>query len=175
MSQKWVISHIWIRHVTHMSESRDICSRHVTHTNPSCHTRTNSQHPNHTPEWVMSHVWIRVTSLIWIRHVTNMTASRHTYTGSRSRTHTHEWVMSHVWIRVTSLIRMSHVTHMTASRHTHTQVVILQPIQMNESCSTHIWLIHTCDMTHSNVWHHSCIWMSHAPHIQIRVMLHIRR
>jgi len=86
----WVMSHIWMIHVTHMNES--------------CHTR----------EWVMSHTWMshvthtneschtheKVMSRTWMRHVTHMNAS----------CHTHEWVILHTW--------MSHSTHMNESCHT---------------------------------------------------------
>jgi len=52
---EWVMSHIWMRHVTHMNEScytyewvmSHIWMSHVTHMNESCHTY----------EWVMSHIW----------------------------------------------------------------------------------------------------------------------
>jgi len=66
---EWVISHIWMSHVTHMNESchtykwvmSHIWMSHVTHMNESCHTY----------EWVMSH--------IWMIHVTHMNESCHTY------------------------------------------------------------------------------------------------
>jgi len=51
----WVMSHIWMSHVTHMNDSchtyervmSHIWTSHVTHMNESCHTY----------EWVMSHIW----------------------------------------------------------------------------------------------------------------------
>jgi len=90
-TRDWVMSLIWIRHVTHTaalgytygSSMSHIWIRHVTHMNTSCHTC----------ECVMSH--------IWMRHITHMNASCHTYEG----------VMSHTWRR--------HVTHMNASCHTY--------------------------------------------------------
>ena len=76
-TNKWVMSHIWMSHVTHTNESYHIDERKhfidylscVTHINESCHTY----------EWVMSH--------IWMSHVTHMNES----------CHTHEWVISHRW------------------------------------------------------------------------------
>ena len=53
---EWVMSHIWMSHVTHTNESRHtyewvmshIWKSLVTHLNESCHTY----------EWVMSHIWM---------------------------------------------------------------------------------------------------------------------
>jgi len=86
---EWVMSHIWMRHVTYMNES--------------CHTY----------KWVMSHIWMShvthmdeschtygcVMSHRWMSHVTYMNESCHIY----------GCVMSHIW--------MSHVTHMNESFH----------------------------------------------------------
>jgi len=87
---EWVMSHIWMSHVTHMNESchtyewvmSHIQMSYVTHMNESCHTY----------RWVMSH--------IWMSHVTHMNESWHTY----------RWVISQ--------IQMSHVTHANESCHT---------------------------------------------------------
>ena len=77
----WVLSHIWMCHVTLMDES--------------CHTY----------QWVMSHIWM---SHIWMSHVKYMDESCHTYKGVTSHVwmrhvahmhtscHTYEWVISHV-------------------------------------------------------------------------------
>jgi len=97
---EWVMSHIWMHHVTHINESCNtdewschtydwvmshMWLRHVTHMNESCHTH----------EWVMSH--------IWMSHVPRMDASCHTYECITSHIwlrswHTDECVMSHIWI-----------------------------------------------------------------------------
>jgi len=81
-SYKWDMSHIWMIHATHMSESYrtytqtaicfTLCSvheymsqlwmRHVTHVNESCQTYG----------WVMSH--------LWMSHATHMNEPYHTYT-----------------------------------------------------------------------------------------------
>ena len=81
-THEWVVSHIWMRHVTHINESW------------------------HTYEWVMSHTWTSPTthewvmSHIWMRHNTLMNESCHTY----------EWVMSHIWMsHVTHTKWMRHV------------------------------------------------------------------
>ena len=110
----WVMSHIWMSHVTHMIESchtyewvmSHIWMSHVTHMNESCHTY----------EWVMSHTWFR--------HVTHMNESCHTYSYAlfwkssysifTPSVHVYWYVCAHP--RVTSHIRMSHVTHTVMSR-----------------------------------------------------------
>ena len=51
---EWVMSHIWMSHVTHMNES--------------CHTW----------EWVMSHIWV-VVSHIWMSNLAHVNESRDTY------------------------------------------------------------------------------------------------
>jgi len=106
----WVMSHIWMRHVTHMNDRTQHMKDNVyeriwvtLHMNESCHT------------------YECVTSHIWMSHVTHMHESRHTYA----------WVTSHIC--------MSHVTHMhdMALRElnlTYEWVVS----HMNESC--HIWM-----------------------------------
>ena len=109
-TDKRVLSHIWISHVTHMIQSCHTDKRvlshtwmsHVTHMNESCHTY----------EWVMSHIWIsHVPQILQIIHRRREIYSSHIWTShvaqiNKSR-HTHEWVMSHTW--------MSHVTHMLRS------------------------------------------------------------
>ena len=106
---EWVISHIWMRHVTHVAgldfwSGSCLYMSHVPHMNESCHTH----------ECVVSH--------IWMRHVTHV-AGLDFWSGSRLQalfmvrlildvhiwmSHiTHEWVTSHTW--------MSHVTHMNES------------------------------------------------------------
>ena len=81
------MSHIWMRHVTHMNES--------------CHTY----------ECVMSHIYEWVMSHVRMSHVTRMNASCHTYEWVnrwvKESCHTYEWVRPHLWI--------SHVTHMNDS------------------------------------------------------------
>ena len=121
------MSHIWVSHVTHMSES--------------CHTY----------EWVMSHIWmihvthiecrmrVRLGCAYRMSHVTHMHVSFHTY----------EWVMSHLWVR--------HVTHMNESCHTYRMrdSGAFYMCDVNHSYVWHdsliyvTWLIRMWDMTHS--------------------------
>ena len=70
---EWVVSHVWMRHVTHMPYERvssHTWMSHVTRMNKFCHTY----------DWV--------TSQVWMSHVARMNESGHTY----------EWVMSQVWM-----------------------------------------------------------------------------
>jgi len=78
---EWVMSHIWMSHVTHLNESSHtyewvmshIWMSHVTHMNKSFTHMNKSWHAH---EWVMPHTWMS--------HATHMNES----------CHTHEWVMS---------------------------------------------------------------------------------
>jgi len=70
--QVWVISHIWIIHVTRMTEKRHICEWALSHTYNCTRIMLQLQQV-----WVMSHMWIS--------HVTRMSESCHIC----------EWAMSH--------------------------------------------------------------------------------
>ena len=86
---EWVMSRIWMSHVTYMNESCHIYERvmshiwmsHTTYMNESCHIKI----------WGLSFVTLRrlVMSHIWMSHVTHMNEPCHTY----------EWVMSHQNLR----------------------------------------------------------------------------
>jgi len=110
---QWVMSHVWMIHVTHVDELCHTCEwfmshiwmSHVLRMHESCHAHTHMSdsdlfaicksvshvtHMNescHTCEWVTSHVWIS--------HVARTDESCHAY----------KWVMSRIWMR--------HVTHMS--------------------------------------------------------------
>ena len=107
---EWVMSHIWMSHVTHMNESfhtyewtmSHIWISHVTHMTESCHTCmnyvTHMNEPYHRNEWVISrmneahHTWMRHVKYgyamsymnevchIWMRHIK------------------YEFVVSRIWI-----------------------------------------------------------------------------
>ena len=103
---EWVMSHMWMSHVTQVNESCHagewVMSRmwmsHVTQVNESCHTC----------ERFMSHRWMS--------HVTRSNAScqhmrKHHVAPTHVSCHSHECVMSHIW--------MSTVTRMNESCHTY--------------------------------------------------------
>ena len=156
---EWVMSHIWMSHVTHMNESchtyewvmSHVWISHVTHMNESCHTvQIGSQTPSdgyksrHTYEWVMWHVWMsHVTHMNKSQHMRTRVLSQHkasthaVQTGSTTLSdwyescHTYGWIMSHIW--------MSHVTPMNESCHTYewvmSHLLMSHVTRMNESCS----------------------------------------
>ena len=133
---RWVMSHIWMSHVTHVNESR------------------------HRYEWVMSHRWIshvtrinesyhtyeRAISHIWMIHGTHMNESWHICA----------WGMAHR--------SMSHVTHMNGSCHAkQAQQSITKKcdncayecVVLDESCHTYEWV-----MSHISMSHGTCVYDS---------------
>jgi len=152
---QWVMSHVWIRHITHMNEhirtSRvahewvmsHIWESHVTHTNKFCHTYESNQ----TCMWVMSHTCMIQYSTMQL-YVTHMNDS----------------LMSHIWI-----IHLCHTykqfTHVTRMNDSH-----MWRIGMIHSCHTyewvmsHIWMIHPC---------HTYEWFTYVTHINDSLMSHI--
>ena len=83
----WVMSHVWMRHVTHMNES--------------CHTC----------EWVMSHMWMsHVTHMKYTAGIRRWGFNRY-----GKSCHRYEWIMSHIRMsHATHMneLRHTHVTHM---------------------------------------------------------------
>jgi len=162
-SGEWVMSRIWISHVTHMNKSchteltriwtQDVKIRHqslqwMSHVLYTCIYVNESRN---TYEWVKSH--------IWMSQVTHMDESCHTY----------GWVMSHMW--------MSHVTHVNESCHTCEWAVsrfwMIHVTHVDECChkyewgTSHIWMSHITHMNescHTWEWVMSHMWMSHVTH-----------
>jgi len=137
---EWVMSHIWMSHVTRMKEMcqkewvmSHIGMSHVTHMNELCRTY----------EWVMSH--------IWTSHVTHKNEPY--FTHERESCHTYESVTSHIRIRYftkknqscyvekwsISHTKIRHVTHINASCHRRWE---------NGLCEFE-WVIWLIEMTHS--------------------------
>ena len=142
-TDKWVMPHGRMSHVTHTNESchtyewamSHIRMNSVAYTNESCHTY----------EWVRPHRWMS--------HVTHTNESCLTY----------EWVMSHIRISLVTHTNESCHTHTNESCHTHT----------NESCHTHTSVMPSRSTTicaalsscHTYEWVMSHIWMSHVTHV----------
>jgi len=105
ITYEWVMSHIWMSHVTHMNESchtyewvmSHTWMGHVPHMNESCptwpcwermenhlHDRCHYRNASHMNESCHTYAWD--TTQIWMSHVTHMRETWHKY----------EWVMSHV-------------------------------------------------------------------------------
>jgi len=105
---EWVMSHIWMSHVTQVNESCHTCEwvmshiwmSHVTHMNESCHIWKEGTSPLNVREWGMSHmhescyVAVRANVCLEIHEMYHV-----------------KWVMSH--------ISMSHATHTNGSCHTY--------------------------------------------------------
>jgi len=98
---EWVILRVWMRHITHMNESRRTRDRvwmlPVTHKYKSYHTY----------ECVTSHVWLR----LWMRHVTHEVTHMSDDTHLNALCHTYECVTSYKW--------MFHIINMNEGRHTY--------------------------------------------------------
>ena len=64
---EWVMSHIWMSHITHVNESYHTCEwvisrmwmSHITHMNESCHTC----------EWVILHIWMSHVKQVAFEHL----------------------------------------------------------------------------------------------------------
>ena len=154
---EWVMSHIWMSHVTHMNESCHI------YMNESCHTyewvssqKWNMAHRDIiTPQSAMSHgthmhdpwrTYARVISHAWMSHITHMNESQESH-------HTNEkwqiamfslrslqWVMAHT--------RMRDVTY----EYVISKALMSHNTRMNESYYMHEWVI-------------SYTWMSHVTRV----------
>ena len=184
---EWVLSHIWMSHVTHMNKWREsshtyeyICICDMTriyicdmtiymwhdyiHIRDMTHTRhfTGINGSCHTYEWVTSHTWMS--------HVTRTNESHHTYT--------YKWVLSHIWMNhVTHMNESDHITHVTyaymshvahrsyrvISHHTcHTCI----HVHINESYHTYEWIMsHMWSQGHRSTPSRLVIWISHAAHM----------
>jgi len=121
---KWVMSHIWMSHVTHM--------------NGSCHTMTESCSAYNC-------VWSSRTMTLtrsWHCHVTAPVPLVSYVTHMNESCHTYEWVMS-IW--------MSHVTHMNESCPYESVMshIWVWPRTISESCHTYEWVV-----SHTWVWSH---------------------
>jgi len=130
----YVLSHVQIRHVTHLNELchtyawdvLQIWMSHVTFVDKSWHDYVVKTLQN-----------MRIRSQKRICHISHVNESWHTY----------EWVMAHIW--------MSHGTHMNESLHTYESVMARTRMgHGNESC--HIL------MSHANMNESCLIWMSHV-------------
>jgi len=166
----WVMSHVWIRHVTCMHTSVS----HVARTK-ECESSRTSRHITHWHETCRTYGWDANNVLSPASHFTHMHESWHTYA----------WVMAH--------IRMSHVTHLCRSCYTyewgmddifskscHTYAWVMSHVWMShDPCKWSIWLSHVmnewvmlwwifetslqpCESCHTYAWVMSHVCMSHV-------------
>ena len=108
---EWVVTHIWVSHVTHMTESNYTHVWDMSHAWSDVYSgwldATAVSHVNYslnTHERVMAHIWMNHGTHIW--SMDKATASA-TYEWVR---HRYEWDMANIWT--------SHGTHMNESWHT---------------------------------------------------------
>jgi len=193
----WVMSHIWMRHVTHVDDHPYVLSFHLLL--QLCHTR----------ECVMQY--------LWMSHVTRVNESCHMYawvmshirmslvTHMNKSCHIHEWppmcdllppvvkFWSHTWMChvnpmheschnyewVVSHVQMMHVTHMNESCHTYEWVmshIWMSHVTHITSHVTHVkdhpWLIHMCDMPHLLL--HAVTHMNESCHTYEWVMAQVQ-
>jgi hypothetical protein len=124
---EWVVSHVWMSHVSRVNESCHTYEWVMSHVWMSQVTHMNEWF--HAYEWVVPHLRMSrkrqerdpnkmsketqictkrygwVMSRIWISRATSTNESRHAY----------EWVVSHIW--------MSRVAHMNESGHAYGRVM----------------------------------------------------
>jgi len=144
---KWVISHIWTRHVTHMNESCHSAEYVTSHWWRS-HGIWVAPASCHTHECVMSRIWMSHVSHLGMSQVTIMHESWYlssTCVMNETRlahTYTYEGVISRVWTS-TSPIWTRHIyvwhyslirTYVDESCHIYEWVCLTH---INESCHTH--------------------------------------
>jgi len=152
--------HTWLRHVTHVTESRHTCDWVMSHLSIATFTNCESKKPNLRE---LCHIWNWVMSHMWLSHVTYVTESCHTCDVSPSpivntthqsceryatfvteSCHTCDWVTSHMCL--------SHVTHVMFHHHQlstlHTKFARDMP---------HLWLRHVTHVTESC---HTCDWVT---------------
>ena len=128
---EWVMSHVWMSHVTYTNESYHTCL------NESCHIY----------QWVLSH--------IWKSHGTRTHESWHTCLWvPMSHVRVCQWVMWEVLKEFTLVMShtfMSHVIHwmkMNASCHAACHIRKSHVTHIHELCHTYEWVMSHVRMSH---------------------------
>ena len=154
-SYEWVMSHIWVRHVSCINKGHLWCM------NESC----------------LTYAWI---SLIWMSHVSHMSEACLMYEWGTSLVY--EWVMSRIWVNLTHMnescltyewgmshVRIRPISNMNQAYHTYEWVmsqVLANVTHMNETCQ-----IQACSVSRIN---ESCPRLSTRLHYP-RPRLHYNR
>ena len=138
------MSHIWVSHVTHVDELRDMRIRYVTRMNVSCHTY----------EWAMSHISVDWFVESWLICWTQITEMECRLCLRKCRPYLRHdsfiCVTRIIWICNMNLTCMKHASLMRAT-----------------------WLIYICDMPRSYVRHDSSICVTHISTSCICVVMHM--
>jgi len=151
VAYEWVMSHIWMSHVTYMNES--------------CHTY-----------WCVTSDYKFVMSHTWMSHVTHAWVMSHTCMHTLACVHTYKCVMSHVWMSHVTRTNaschawMSHVTHMIESCHTNYGWVNTQARHVTHIISLVILFVWMSPVTRMNESFHTYAWV--MSHICIRPVTH---
>jgi len=144
----WVMAHVWMSHVSHVTRTYEWVIRVTSQVSESYVARMTES--RHTHQSVTSHVCMN-----HVCHVTHINESRRTY----------EWVTLHVW--------MSHVIRMNESyesRHRYQKLCRTYDSVTSHASERHVARMYeSCESryTHQRVTSH--IWMSHTSY-GIRVL-----
>jgi len=178
---EWVMSHIWMSHVTHMNES---CHTYESFLDHIIHIRSQHSYLWHDP-WFWPWLIVQITSFIWwvmshiwMSHVTHNNTSCHTYESFIDHIiHICDMTHDSGHERLIILIMNNHSDHIIRMRDK-THVYVWHDSSIHADM-THwnvrhdwfirvTWLMHMCDMTIAHVWHDSCVcvtWLIHTgPH-----------
>ena len=118
---KWVMSHVWMSYVTHMTSltsTRLLQLSHATHVNESCHTY----------KWIMSHIYGTQTHArthtqthtrkhIHIHKYKHTSSYKHTYSYTHIDTRIHTHVRAHVRARTRTCACAHSHTHTHTNKH----------------------------------------------------------
>ena len=177
------MSHIWMRHVTHMNKSRhtyewvtwhisasDICGMNYSYVWHMCDMYTYlaislspclslSPSPSHTHSlYVLSQI-LMTHWCVWHDSLKCVTWLIHMC----DMTHSYVWHDS--FICVTCLIDMCDMTHSYAW-HDSLMCDMTHSYVWHDSLICVTWLIHMCDMSHSYVWYDSFTCVTYIPSSQ---------
>jgi len=187
----WVMSHVWMRHVSAVNESRPICECVMSRVYTS-HTKLANRHSMWTAaggscltcEWVMSHLWLSHVSHVnescrmCTRHIQNWWVG--TLCGlllvnrvCLASCLTCECIMSHIWKSYVAVYTCLLSTWQIGTLWG--LLLVIHVSLVNESCLTREWVMSHLWMSHvshvngsclSREWVMSHTWMGHVSHVK---------
>jgi len=186
-THEWVMSHIWMRHVSCVSHIRHthkwgmshMWIKHITQTTTRrIHARMNES--CHSYEWVTSHIWmgrVRLTSHIWISHVTHITTCcNHARMGWLRSVGSIKWQGSFAEYRLlyrALLQKRPIILSILLSVATPYEWCMSRIWRRHVTRTSHIWIGYVTHMNQSCHTHHNTRVMSHTHHVYESVMSHI--